>query len=80
MKNLTDFDTKNAIEIPEDLLMDQMGLDRYLLDDACVLYQGRFWLNYHALHSMISDGLSNDSTLSLLLIDFESRFNSGKTK
>jgi len=80
MKNLTEFDTQNAIEIPEDFLMDQMGLDRYLLDDNCVMYQGRVWLNYQALHSMISDGLSNDSTLALLRFAFEAKVKEGKNQ
>jgi len=80
MKNLTDFNTNNAIEVPQDFLMFQLGLDRSLLDDACVLYQGRFWITYRYFHSIISDGLSDSSTLALLRIAFEDKGKEGKNQ
>jgi len=73
MKSLTEFDTQTAIEVPQDFLMAQLGIDRYLLDDNCIMYRGRVWLDYPQLHWIISDGFSLDSTLALLRIAFEAK-------
>jgi len=80
MKNLTEFDTQTAIEVPQDFLMSQIGMNRYLLDANCIMYQGRIWLHYQALHWLISDGFSYDSTLALLRFAFEAKVKEGKNQ
>ena len=80
MKNLTEFDTQTAIEVPQDFLMSQLGIDRYLLDDNCVMYRGRIWLKYPELHWIISDGLSLYSTLAILRFAFEAKVKEGKNQ
>jgi len=80
MKNLTDFNTQTAIEVPQDFFLSQLGIDRSLLEAACVIYQGRFWITYRYFHSIISDGLSDSSTLALLRIAFEDKGKEGKNQ
>ena len=80
MKNLSKFDTQTAIEVPQDFFLSQLGIDRSLLEDACVIYQGRLWLKYPELHWIISDGLSLYSTLALLRFAFEAKVKEGKNQ
>jgi len=80
MKNLTDFNTNNAIEVPQDFLMSQLGIDRYLLVDNCVMYRGKVWLNYHSFHFIIFNGFSDVSTLALLRLAFEAKVKEAKNQ